>query len=64
MTTKKQLVQEIESLPDNYWNEIIDFIDYLKLKHLRSIPETMVLSEPSLVQDWDTPEEDAAWADL
>jgi adenylate kinase family enzyme len=27
-------------------------------------PQTMLLSEPVLSRDWDTPEEDEAWADL
>jgi hypothetical protein len=30
----------------------------------RGIPETMTLSEKALAADWDTPEEDEAWANL
>ena len=45
-------------------NIITNFVGYLKLKHLKSISETMILSEKSLSKDWDTPEEDEAWADL
>lgn len=28
------------------------------------IPETALLSEPSLAEDWNRPEEDAAWSHL
>ena len=31
---------------------------------LNSIPETALLSEPALAEDWNRPEEDAAWSHL
>ena len=64
MIAINQLISEIESLPSEYFQEIMDFIGYLRLKQLKSIPETMILSEKSLAKDWDTPEEDEAWANL
>ena len=64
MIAIKQLINEIEMLPSDYFQEIMDFVGYLKLKHYKNIPETMILSEKSLDKDWDTPEEDEAWADL
>jgi len=64
MTGMNQIINEIETLPSEYFQEIMDFVGYLKLKHLRNIPETMILSEKSLAKDWDTPEEDEAWANL
>ena len=64
MTGINQLINEIETLPSEYFQEIMDFVSYLKLKHLKNIPETMILSEKSLAKDWDTPEEDEAWANL
>ena len=64
MIAINQLINEIETLPSNYFQEIMDFVGYLKLKHLKSIPETMILSEKSLSKDWDAPEEDEAWANL
>jgi hypothetical protein len=33
-------------------------------KRLKKIPETMLLSEAALAKEWDTPEEDKAWANL
>lgn len=31
---------------------------------MRVVPETALLSEPALAEDWDRPEEDAAWSHL
>ena len=64
MPAINQLINEIETLPSEYLQEIMDFVGYLKLKHSKNIPETMILSEKSLSKEWDTPEEDEAWADL
>ena len=64
MIAMNQLVNKIESLPPECLQELMDFVEYLRLKHLKSIPETMILSEKSLAEYWDTPEEDEAWADL
>jgi hypothetical protein len=64
MIAINQLVNEIETLPSECFQEIMDFVGYLKLKQLKNIPETMILSENSLAEDWDAPEEDEAWADL
>ena len=59
-----QIVREIEFLPSESLQEIADFINYLKFKKTMNIPETMILSENSLAEYWDTPEEDEAWANL
>jgi len=64
MIAMNQLINEIESLPSECFQELMDFVGYLRLKQLKNIPETMILSEKSLAKDWDTPEEDEAWADL
>ncbi|MDR2648538.1 MAG: hypothetical protein LBB94_02315 [Clostridiales bacterium] len=61
---KDQLIREIESLPKEFYADILYFVGYLKLKRLKNTPETMLLSEKSLAKDWDTPEENEAWADL
>jgi hypothetical protein len=62
MIAINQLINEIETLPSEYLQEVMQFV--LKLKHLKNIPETAMLSEKSLAKDWDTPEEDEAWANL
>ena len=39
-------------------------VTILEEKPVINIPETALLSEPALAQDWDRPEEDAAWSHL
>jgi hypothetical protein len=63
-TERAVLLRELDSLPSQYWDEVLDFVGYLKQKRLRNMPETMLLSEAALAKDWDTPEEDEAWAVL
>ena len=60
---KEQVIQEIESLPAECYSELMGFVGYLKYR-LNNVPETMLLSERSLAESWNTPEEDIAWADL
>jgi hypothetical protein len=64
MPNRDTLVQEIDALPPEYLQELFDFVGYIKQKQSKAIPETMLLSESSLANDWDTPEEDAAWENL
>jgi hypothetical protein len=64
MSDTEQLVLEIEKLPPAYKQEILNFVDFLKSKRKPQISETLLLSEASLAKDWDTPEEDEAWASL
>ena len=64
MTNRAVLLKEIETLPAACLNEVVDFVAWIKQRKLSQIPETMILSEASLSKDWDTPEEDEAWADL
>ena len=64
MLAMKQLVNEIATLPPGYIQEVINFVGYLKHKNTLTASETMLLSEKTLALDWDTPEEDEAWADL
>jgi len=71
ITAHKELLREIETLPVNFVQEVSDFIGYLKVKRSGSaaadrsgVPATMLLSETALSRDWNTPDEDAVWADL
>lgn len=62
--TKQILIEEIAQIPDNLVEEVLDFVQFLKEKHLRERRETAILSEAVLARDWLTPEEDEAWQDL
>ena len=69
MTNRAVLMQEIETLPAACINEVINFVAWIKQrkpagKLLSQIPKTMLMSEASLSKDWNTPEEDEAWASL
>ena len=64
MLPKDILHQEIEALPDDCAGAVLDFVRFLKEKHVREHAETLILSESSLVKDWLSPEEDAAWQNL
>jgi len=64
MTQQAELLQEIKTLPAACLGEVVDFVAWIKQRKLSQIPETMLLSEASLSKDWDTPEEDEAWASL
>ena len=61
---KEQVIREIESLPTDCYSELMGFLGYLKYRRLSNVSETMLLSEKSLAESWDTPEEDKTWADL
>ena len=39
-------------------------VTILEYEPLINIPETALLSEPALAEDWNRPEEDAAWSHL
>jgi len=64
MSNRAVLLKEIETLPAACLGEVIDFVAWIKQRNLSLIPETMLLSETALAKDWDTPEEDEAWANL
>lgn len=64
MRSKDLIIQEIEQIPDFLLDEVLDFLQFLKTKHLQETVEVSALSESSLAKDWLTPEEDEAWQDL
>jgi len=64
MTNRAVLLHEIETLPAYCIGEVVDFVAWLKHRKISHMPETMLLSEAALSKDWDTPEEDEAWASL
>ena len=61
---KETLLQEVNVLSPAYCSEVLDFIESLKIGRQSAIPDTMLLSEAALSKDWETDEEDKAWASL
>jgi hypothetical protein len=64
MNTKDLLLREIEQVPEFLLTEVLDFLQFLKIKHLEQNTQISILSESSLEKDWLKPEEDEAWQDL
>ena len=65
ISVKKQLLKEIEKTSDSTLKEVLDFLLFIKSRELQQEQlEISLLSEPSLAEDWLTPEEDEAWQHL
>jgi len=65
MEARKELVlREIEDLPDVLLEEVLDYVQFLKMRLSREKLETLILSESSLEKDWLRTEEEEAWQDL
>ena len=64
LTDKEMILQELEELPEDSLQEMLDFIRFLKEKHSEAGLESALLSEKALSRDWLRPEEDEAWQDL
>ena len=61
---RESLLQEVNVLPTGYCPEVLDFIASLKGNRQPAIPDTMLLSEEALAEDWDSPEDNEAWVNL
>ena len=65
MSTQELIIKEVENLPEPLRQEVYDIARFLREKSASN--ETfngLLLSESLLCKDWNTPEEDAAWANL
>jgi hypothetical protein len=63
MTTKELIKKEVDKLPEALQREVYDFARFLREKSHADF-DGLLLSNSTLNKDWDTPEEDAAWASL
>jgi hypothetical protein len=63
---KEKIQKILQQLPDNYLDEVIEYLRFLEFKNKNKITDksSMLLSEKSLAKDWLTPEEDETWKDL
>jgi len=64
MSTRELIERELDVLPETMQREVYDFLRHLKQKSEDEGFNGLLLSESALKKDWDTPEEDAAWASL
>jgi hypothetical protein len=64
MTKKEMLISEIDRIPENLIDEVIDFVQFLKTKKNKENLEITIASESSLKKDWLSEEEEQAWQSL
>jgi Protein of unknown function (DUF2281) len=64
MSTLALIEKEVGNLPESLQREVYDFARFLHQKNADDAFNGLMLSETALVKDWNTPEEDAAWASL
>lgn len=64
MSTQELIVNEVEKLPEALQRKVYDFARSLREKSADENFNGLLLSSSALAKDWDTPEEDAAWANL
>lgn len=64
MSTMQLIEKEIAALPEPQQREVYDFARFLRIKSQDDSFDGLLASEAVLARDWDTPEEDAAWANL
>ena len=55
---------ELTELPEPLQREVYDFVRFLRQRSQEDRFDGLLLSESVLARDWNTPEEDAAWANL
>lgn len=64
MNKRNLLLNEVKRIPEPLYDEILDFIHFLKVKIKKEKYEITMISESSLEKDWLKPEEDKAWKNL
>lgn len=63
MTTDELIRKEVEELPEALQRQVYNFARFLREKSEAEF-DGIVLSNSTLNNDWNKPEEDAAWASL
>ena len=64
MSTQELIEKEVAGLPESLQRRVYDFIRSLRTQKENETFNGLLLSESALAKDWETPEEDAAWASL
>lgn len=64
MSTRELIDKEVATLPEPLQREVYDFVKFLREKSSEESFNGLLLSDSAFRKDWDTPEEDAAWASL
>jgi len=63
MGTRELITRELDRMPEQDLYKLLAFLRSLKDAHAETAMPALA-AESSLAKDWQTPEEDAAWANL
>jgi hypothetical protein len=64
MTSRELLLREIPRTAEPILDEVYHYLKYLQSATSNDAFNGLAASESALAKDWNTPEEDAAWANL
>jgi hypothetical protein len=64
MSTQQLIEKEVAELPESLRREVYDFVRFLRLRAADEPADGLLLSQSALAREWNTPEEDVAWASL
>lgn len=64
MSTSELIEEETSAVPEPMQREVYDFACFLRHKKEDDFFNGLLLSESALARDWNTPEEDSAWASV
>ena len=64
MSTRELIEQEVARLPESVQAEVLDFVRFLRSKKEDETFNGLLVSKSVLARNWNSPEEDAAWANL
>jgi hypothetical protein len=64
MSMRELIDKEVIKLRESLQREVYDFARFLRFRADEEQFNGLLLSESALAKDWNTPEEDAAWANL
>jgi hypothetical protein len=64
VTTREVILHAVEDLPSEYLDEVVNYLQALRLRTAHQNVPTALASESVLARDWLRPEEDEAWRDL
>jgi hypothetical protein len=64
MSARELIDKEVAAMPEPLRREVYDFERFLRHKNEEESFNSLLLSETALAEDWNTPEEGAAWVSL